>query len=166
MRLIKICLLVIGIGAFGLHEYYISIFRLTFNRTEKQIQGELKVFTDDLELLLKTNGHGALALDENTLKAEIESGLSVELPKYVKYYDIKKRPKEISLVGFENEGDLTWIYFTIDNVKSIKEPTMEINWMVDLYSDQVNIVHFFDGIDELSEFFSRSKSKIQFIFSE
>lgn len=166
MRLVKILILVIVVGAFGLHEYYVSIFRLTFNRTEKQIQGELKVFTDDLELLLKTNDHGVLALDDRSQKEKIEHGLRVDLPKYVKYYDFKNRPKEVSLVGYENEGDLTWVYFTIDDVKSIKEPTLEINWMLNLYPGQVNIVHFFDGIDELSEFFSEAKPKNQFIFEE
>lgn len=166
MRLIKVLILVIVIGAFGLHEYYVSIFRLTFNRTEKQIQGELKVFTDDLELLLKTNDHGVLALEDRSQKEKIEHGLRVELLEYVKYYDFKNRPKEVSLVGYENEGDLTWVYFSIDDVKSIKEPTLEINWMLDLYPTQVNIVHFFDGIDELSEFFSEAKPKIQFNFEE
>ena len=166
MRLVKIFVLIMIVGAFGTHEYYISIFRLTFNKTEKQIQGELKVFTDDLELLLKTNDHGVLALDDKSQKAEIEEGLRVELSKHVKYFDIKSRPKELSLVGFENEGDLTWIYFTIDDVKSIKEPSLDINWMLDLYPGQVNIVHFYDGIDEVSEFYSLGKTRIQFIFSE
>ena len=46
------------------------------------------------------------------------------------------------------------------------EPSLDINWMLDLYPGQVNIVHFYDGIDEVSEFYSLAKTRIQFIFSE
>jgi hypothetical protein len=166
MRTVKILVLIMILGAFGIHEYYVSIFRLTYSRTEKQIQGELKVFTDDLELLLKNNDYGVFALDDKSQKAAIERSLSEELPKHIKYFDIKNRPKKLSLVGFENEGDLTWVYFTIDDVKSVKEPALEIDWMLDMYSDQVNIVHFYDGIDERSEFLSQAKPKVKFIFSE
>lgn len=166
MRKIFFGVLFIGLCSAFMHEYYVSIFRLTFNKEERQVQGEMKVFTDDLELLLKTKGHGVFALDDKSQKEKIEESLAQELSKSFKYIDAKAKPKELNLVGYENEGDLTWLYFTIDNIKSVKQPTLTINWMTDIFPTQVNIVHFFDGIDERSEYFSLEKLKIEFDFYE
>lgn len=166
MRLLKFSILFVLLGAFGLHEYYVSVFRLSYNAQENQIQAEVKVFTDDLEQLLKTNDHIFFKMDEAVHSDELEESIQKELLNSFGYKDSKGRDKAITFMGYENEGDITWLYFTIDNVRSVKGPTLSINWMTDLFPGQVNIVHFFDGIDERSEFFSQEKTQIQFDFYE
>lgn len=166
MRLLKFSILFVLLAGFGLHEYYVSIFRLTYNSTQKQIKGELKVFSDDLENLLKTNGYGTFALEDVSQKEKIEAALSTELKKNFSYTDKKQNTKDIELVGFEYQEDLTWIYFTVNKVKFIETPQLYINWMVDLFPGQVNIVHLDRGDEERSEFFSKDKPTINFVFSE
>ena len=146
------------------HEYYVSIFRLSFNADNKRIEGSVKVFTDDLEMLLKESGHGVIAIDDISNKENIDKALAEELLKSISYKTTKGKVRSVSYVGYEHEDDLTWVYFTIKDIKNIKEPTMQISWMSNLYSGQVNIVHFTNGLSELSEYFNSNKQEIQFQF--
>ena len=80
MRLLKFSILFVLLGAFGLHEYYVSVFRLSYNAQENQIQAEVKVFTDDLEQLLKTNDHIFFKMDDAVHSDELEESIQKELP--------------------------------------------------------------------------------------
>ena len=164
MKTLVFSLIIFSVFSFVPHEYYVSTFNLEYNVDEMQIEGELKVFSDDLEQLLRLRNGSALDLGNGEHRAKIMELLSAELNQKVVYTDTKGKTKPISYVGLESDGDATLIFFTIDKVKKIKVPQLEITWMTEMFLEQVNIVHFKNGEEELTEYYNAEKTKFNFTF--
>jgi len=146
------------------HDYFVATFSLEYNVDDMKIEGELKVFSNDLEQLLKTRNGSALQLNNGEHRSKIMELLNAELNKTVVYTDVKGKIKTISYVGIEAHEDETQIFFTIDKVKKIKAPQLQITWMTKMFNEQVNIVHFKNGEQELTEYFNAEKTTKVFTF--
>ncbi len=146
------------------HEYYVSTFQLEYNAEEKQIEAELKVFSDDLELLLKTRNGSALDLNKGEHRGRIKELLKIELERKVVYTNGKGKIKPLTFIGIEVKGDDTFVFFAIKDVKWVKNPELQINWMTELFPEQVNIVHFNNGNEKLTQYYNSQKTKLHFVF--
>ncbi len=126
------------------HDFHTSIADVEYNAKNKTFEVILRVFSDDLEDdILRTMGKKII------LKMGKDKTPDATLAKYLEKYFILKNRKTNSLtinyIARETNAESTLIYFemlTKDVGKEIpKNMFLRNNVMIELFSDQVNIVN-------------------------
>lgn len=136
---LKLFLMVVGLWV--LHPIHVSITDVEHDVSRKALEFTSRIFLDDIEQHVRYN------LDELYLDiTQPTEGFSTD--KLIKDYFLPRmkvtvngKLKEIDYVGHEIDGDAINIYYQVLGVKKLKSLTMENRILVDLYSDQVNMVH-------------------------
>ncbi len=131
------------------HAIHLSITEMDFKvkgeKTEVQISH--KIFVDDLERALRKNYSEIFKdskpnISTKTQHKETEKYIYEYLKKVIEL-KIDSKKEEINYIGLEFEGDVVWIYGTIEKTKSIEKESVFIKNMIliDLYDDQRNMLY-------------------------
>ena len=128
------------------HPFHATITSFNCNPNDQSVEITIKLFTDDLENVLKDSGGSDLRIDSESNRTIIDSLIF----DYIKnnltlLFDDKRR--NISWVGKEFENDITWSYLEIKNIKNISGTKISIKnkLFLEIFDDQLNICHFYCG---------------------
>ena len=123
------------------HAFHLSKTDIVFKPTDKTVQITMHIFIDDLEAaLVKT---GATSLFIGTAKEKIEAKTLIFNYLQSKFtVDINNKKIKYDFIGKEITTDkqAIWIYLEIKNIKNIKTLTVSNSVLIDLHSDQKNII--------------------------
>lgn len=122
------------------HKYYLSVTDVQYNETSQSLQMITRLFYDDVEDVLQARYDEAIVVDA-TADQEL---LDRYLTKYLKAkfkVSINSKRQEVVFVGKEYEDDYIVIYSEIENVSSIKTLELENTLLMDVFSEQKNMVH-------------------------
>jgi hypothetical protein len=143
-RVLLFSLLLLGLpGAAGTrHAYHTSILELKLNPEKKQVELALKVFTDDFSRALSQGqakavdlrSPGALPLAELYLHQH----LKLSLPAAPRQ---PRLPLDVQFLGLQAEKDAYWLYAKVPLPHPTKELLIQQEMMLELFSDQMNIVN-------------------------
>ncbi|MDX5443685.1 MAG: hypothetical protein LPJ89_07900 [Hymenobacteraceae bacterium] len=129
-------ILVSAVSAWA-HDYHVSLAEAKWNSQSQRYEVALKVFTDDLQAALsRKTGKEVKLKNSPETQAQIEQYLKQHF-----WLEVKNGIKHTgTVIGFEEEADVTWIYF------EIKAPAArQFRWhnsvFVEQYPDQVNILN-------------------------
>ena len=123
------------------HKFYMSITDMEYNPTTKSLQISMKLFVDDLELVL-----------ERECEIKCFLGTEKEHPKsneFIKAYvgthffvEQSKGSLPVTFIGKEVDKDYAWIYLQVKNFK-VKDQTLLTNSMLfDYFNEQTNKVNY------------------------
>lgn len=125
--------------SFSLHKEYYSLTKIDYNQKEKTLQITMKIFTNDLELVL--NKHYDKVLELGT---EIESK---ETNKLLENYLKEKFSLTINnvrlnyhLLGKEYEKDVVFVYLEISNIREIHQIEIQSSLLIEEFEEQENII--------------------------
>ena len=125
----------------SLHKYYVSTTNVAYSEEDKTLQVITRIFTDDLEMLLKER-YGI----EANLATEEESKLTDEfLQKYFSQklsFTVNGEAKTLTFLGKTYEQDIVKCFIEVGEVEDISSILVENQVLFDLFEDQQNIVHF------------------------
>ena len=126
------------------HPFHATITSFNCNPNDQSVEITIKLFTDDLENILKDSRGSDLRIDSESNRTIIDSLIF----DYIKnnltlFFDDKKG--KISWVGKEFENDITWSYLEIKNIKNISGTKISIKnkLFLEIFDDQLNICHFY-----------------------
>ncbi|WP_338812936.1 DUF6702 family protein [Bernardetia sp. Wsw4-3y2] len=131
------------------HAIHLSITEMDFKeKGEKtEIQISHKIFIDDLENALRKNYEIAFQKQKPNLSTKTQHK---EAKKYIYEYlkkvvdiTINSQKTEINYIGLEFEGDVVWIYGTLEKENSSEKESISIKNMIlmDLFNDQRNMLY-------------------------
>ena len=132
-------ILFLGFSSFGLHKFYVSIYQIDFVPEKKRVEITARIFMDDLNLALNQEFNTKSQLGE---KSETNQDLVV-LQKYLaKHLRVSIDGKEQILVFLSKEIDnnVVVVYLKINDIKKISTFKIYNNALLELYSDQQNII--------------------------
>ena len=132
-------LAIISLSSFGLHKFYMSIYQINFAPEKKMLQITARIFTDDLNAALSKNFNQTTHLGE---KNESENDL-ILMKKYLsEHFTIKVNGQPKTLVFLSKEMDVNVVvcYFRIIAIPKIKTLEIRNTALLDLNSDQQNII--------------------------
>lgn len=133
-------LLAAGGGALSAHKFYMSLTVVDHNATDRALEVTLRLFADDLELAIARRGpalkHGQPGFDAAVL-AYVREGLQIRRA--------DGTPLTLAWVGLENKVDVTWVYVEATGVPSTAGLTVRNAVFMELFPDQVNLVHAQDA---------------------
>ncbi|MEM6523120.1 MAG: DUF6702 family protein [Bacteroidota bacterium] len=123
------------------HPLHVSICEIEYDSNSKSLEIIQRVFLDDLESQIRldlnqpeldiTEPDNGLTLDQMT-KAYLIKRLS---------FEVNGKPRDFNYLGSEIEGDAILCYIEVEKVKKLKSIKVESSILIDLFDDQVNIVH-------------------------
>ncbi|MBA2612605.1 MAG: hypothetical protein H0U95_11575 [Bacteroidetes bacterium] len=133
-----ICLSVFFLSAFT-HPYYLGVTDLVYNVKEKNLQGSVKLFTNDLEGALKKAHNNTIDL----INVKNKEAVTIILSDYLKkHFELKVNDKKTSykLIGFEREEESVLMYIEFEKTETPKEVDVDNTLLYDHLKEQINIV--------------------------
>lgn len=123
------------------HKFYFSLTAIKVNNGNNNAAISCKLFTDDLEeiLYLKTKVKFDLtkSLESKTANDAILNYINDHL-----FISLQNKKIPLKFIGFELEGDVTWIYIEAPmNSSKIKTLTITNTLLCDLTQEQTNLMH-------------------------
>lgn len=123
-----------------LHKFYVSVTEIELNPKSQSLQIISRVFTDDLENVLRQRYDDNLRLGEGYESGEVNKVIPVYLKQKMKI-SLDGRSRELKYIGREYDNDMTVFYIEVENVKSFKDIKIMNALLTDLFEDQKNLVH-------------------------
>ena len=131
--------LFIGLSSFNIHKFYVSIYQVDFVPEKKRVEITARIFLDDLNLALEKEFKTKIQLGEKTESSQDVQFLQKYLMKHLKI-SIDEKEKNIQFLSKEVENNVVIIYLKIVDVKKINSFRIYNNALLELYSDQQNII--------------------------
>lgn len=142
-RWLAVVVLLTGLApvAADAHKFYVSLTTIDHNAAEQSLEITMRLFADDLERAVAREAgrpltHGQPGFDAAVL-AVVQRALTVR--------QADGRPVTLVWVGLENKVDVTWVYVEAPKVASSAGLTLRNTIFMDLFPDQVNMVHVKDA---------------------
>lgn len=123
------------------HKYFVSITKLEYVADSQTLQIITQIFIDDVEDVLQSRYSPDITLgtkketraDAAFLKEYILQKLKIK---------INDTPVELNYLGKEYDIDMVKSYIEITGIEDIESLEIENKVLMDLFTDQQNIIHF------------------------
>ncbi|MFD2543485.1 DUF6702 family protein [Lacinutrix gracilariae] len=142
MKNLKIAILLLVIPALAFtvpHKYYVSVTSVEYVKEKESVQIISRIFIDDFENLLRKRYD-----DKITLAIQDElSTVNMYTERYLKeklQIEINGKPVKLNFIGKEYEDDIMFCYLEIEGVKAINSIEITNKVLLDLFSEQENII--------------------------
>lgn len=122
------------------HPVYVSVTEIEHNAKENSLEISCKIFTSDLEAVLRKSNKIKVDLLAPSDKKAMETLVSNYIQQHLKI-SVNEKPLQLSFVGYEQNEETIQSYFQIDNVKSIKSMEVQNNILYEYKSEQISIIH-------------------------
>ena len=132
-------LLFLSFSAFEAHKFYVSIYQIHHNPEKKRLQITTRIFMDALNAVLYQNYHRKTHIGEDKETPEDV----VLMNKYLfNHFHIKVngKRKDLTYRSMEREVNVIISYYTVLAVSKVKMIEVENSVLMDLTSEQQNII--------------------------
>ena len=122
------------------HPIYVSVTEIEHNTKENSLEISCKIFTSDLEAVLRKNNKNKVDLLAPRDKKAMEALVSNYIQQHLKIA-VNEKPVKLSFVGYEQNEETIQSYFLVDEVKSVKSMEVLDNILYEYKSEQMSIIH-------------------------
>jgi hypothetical protein len=145
------------------HPFYVSLIEIRHNEAEATAEISVRIFTDDLEQILRKRTNVPIDLVNPKNKAAVEA----ELSKYIRQkiqLTIDGKPYQMVYLGYEIQKESVWSYWEITGLKTMKSLQTDCNLLYDFVNLQTNIFHVKKGEKEWSRKLDYPETRVVFSF--
>ena len=131
--------IMIVFSSFALHKFYVSIYQINYAKEKKMLQITSRIFIDDMNVILEKEYHKKTFIGEKNQSP----GDIVLMKKYIsENFSIKVngQQKTINFLSEELEGNVIICYYNITAISKIKTIEVKNTVLIDLNSEQQNII--------------------------
>lgn len=134
-----------GLNYFLPHAFYVGVIDLVHKTGDHKAEMVIKVFTDDLEDALVQGSGSRFVLSKAITKQH------AAWPNIEKYFTdhiqimVNQQEIQLQMVQTEVHQDSHWIYFEGKCAPEWQNVTIKAEFFMDLFPDQMNVVHFKEG---------------------
>jgi hypothetical protein len=137
--LMLLSLLFIFSGAI-IHPVYVSVTEIEHNAKENTLEISCKIFTGDLESVLRKNNKIKVDLLAPRDKKSMDALVSNYILQHLKI-SVNEKPVQLSFIGYEQNEETIQSYFQVDDVKNIKSMEIQDDILYEYKSEQISIIH-------------------------
>lgn len=154
----KVLILFLGLlTSFTLHKYYVSVTEIVYNGKTEQLEVSLKVFNDDWQNALDHRLGKPVNIGSKNEYPKLDSLVSAYLFEGFKV-KVNEEGKKLNIIGREIEGEATWIYMYVDEVKDMKSIEVQNKLLTEMFDEQRNVVQLIIGKTNKSALLTKSRS--------
>ncbi|WP_298297400.1 DUF6702 family protein [Hydrotalea sp.] len=147
----------------AMHPFYVSVIDLHHNAKEKMVEVSIRIFTDDLEQILKIHFNKNVDLTHPVNKAEADDLIQQYINNKINI-KINQTKAHLKYIGYEIQKESVWGYFEIDNITSIQKIDITSTLLYDYQPNQVNIYHVTYNGEDKSYKLDNPQSTVSFTF--
>ncbi len=143
MRLFKYLLMFLWMAvSFGasLHPIYVSVTEIEHNPKEKTLEVSCKIFTNDLENILRKQSTQHVDLINPSNKDLVNQLIRQYVQAHLKIW-LSGRQQNLQYIGYEISEEGVLCYFQVDNVPTFKSITIQDNILYEYKSEQISLLH-------------------------
>jgi hypothetical protein len=122
------------------HKFYISTTDIELSKSADALQITMRLFTDDLEKLLKQRYDEGIVLNTDNKPDEINQHIAAYISKKL-LIEINGSKHIVEFLGKEYEDDMVKCYAEVKNISTIKSMSIQNKILFDIFEEQQNIVH-------------------------
>ena len=126
--------------SFYAHPLHVSTCEIIHNGKNRTLEITMKMFADDVESALNATCNGDFSVDEMinepATKQRLGSYLNENFSVWLDHTEV-----DVQYLGAEIDVDVLWCFLEIYNVDQLRHVHISNTVMLDLYRDQVNLVH-------------------------
>ena len=122
------------------HPIYLSVTEIQYNVKDKTLEVSCKIFTGDLEAILKSKSKSKINLLQPTDKKLMESLVDQYIQQHLKI-KVEGQIKQMEFLGYEQNEDAIQSYFEIGNVATMKKIEVQDDILYEYKSEQISIIH-------------------------
>jgi len=138
---IALLLLFIGLSSFNTdHKFYVSVTEIEYNEKAHSLQIISRVFIDDFEKLLQTRYDQSIHLTKNDDSEKVSDYIKKYLSQKMEV-ELDGKPYTLNFIGKEYENDKLLFYLEIPDVPEFKKIGIKNAVLIDMFSEQKNLVH-------------------------
>lgn len=133
-------LVLLSFISFAFHPFHFGVTEMQYNVQSQTLEISCKLFTNDLENILKKKYGQHTDLVQQHESANVKELLQ----KYIReHLHIKSGQQYInySILGSEHEDSAIWIHLESQKLVAPKELSIQNSLLFDLFDDQANILH-------------------------
>lgn len=153
----------ITFAGFSYHPIYVSVTEIEHNATAKTLEVSCKLFTDDLEKVLRSTYKVPVDLINPKDKAAMDRLINDYVQKHFKIVADSK-PVPLRYVGFEHVEEGIYSYYEAANVGKVKNITVTNNLLYEYKPEQMGLLHItVNGIRKSSKLVNPAdRAEVQF----
>ncbi len=136
------------------HDFHVSVTQINCNAQTQSVEITIKLFTDDMEQSIKSQGGGDLRLGDAREAANADQ-LLLEYLRNRFALLLDGKPAVMAWVGKEVEVDALWCYLEVPNIAHISSMEITSRILTEIFEDQANVVHISCGEQNKSMFLSK-----------
>lgn len=123
-----------------LHEFHLSLTEINHNAEKKTLQIAVKLFTDDLTVVLEKTGAPKLHIGTSNEPPKANELIAAYLKQHLL---LKINGKEVvfDYLGKEAETDATWCYVEVKNVAKVQMLEVQNTLLIETFDDETNMVN-------------------------
>ena len=122
------------------HKFYVSVTEIELNPKTQSLQIISRVFTDDLENVLRQRYNDDLRLGKGSEANNVNKVITNYILQKLKI-SLDGKSYDLKFIGKEYDNDMTVFYIEVENVKSFQNIKIMNGLLTDLFEDQKNLVH-------------------------
>lgn len=143
---------------YEVHEFYLSVTEIEYKPEKKSLQIISRVFTDDMEGLLKKRYDESVKLTSNKEHPAADKYIEDYINDRVQIF-VDGKQIELNYLGKEYDLDQLVLYIEAENVKPFDKILVQNKILTGLFPDQKNIVHVENKGKTKSLLLTRSEEK-------
>lgn len=129
------------ITLFGLsHPFYVSVAEINHNAKDKTLEISCKIFSEDLEEILKKNYKAPVDLANVKMQVVNDKMIQDYITGHL-IINTDGKASRLSYVGFEKESAVVYCYFEVANISTVKKLEITNSILQDFTDKQTNIMH-------------------------
>jgi len=143
------------------HKFYMSITDMEYNPSTRSLQISMKLFVNDLEMVLEKEQKARILLGTKKEHPETDNFISA----YVNTHFIVEQSKgslPVTFIGKEVDKDYAWIYLEVKKFKVKDETLLTNSTFLDYFPDQSNKINFKNGAEVVSFTLYKQNASNQF----
>ena len=122
------------------HPFYVSVTEINHNPKEQTLEVSCKMFSEDLEDILKKNYKTAVDLTAQKQQPQNEKMIQDYISKHLAIQANGKALK-LNFIGFEKEAESVYCYFETEKINGVKKLDVTDSILQDFSDKQINIIH-------------------------
>ena len=125
----------------ALHPFFVSLTDINYNKTEKELEIIVRIFTDDFENTLRKNNPG---LKIDVLHPANQQQLNQLVSSYIQkhlQFQLNGKAIQLSFIGYEQQAESIWTYFEVKQVSSVEKLAITNSLLHDYNTNQINMMH-------------------------
>ena len=160
-----VSILVILFVVVGWHKFYLSVSQVDYNPEDKALQITSRLFYDDLQKALQARYDEEIRVDETYPEEKQDLYISKYINKKLKV-SVNGGVATLNYLGHGDEDDYVVCYIEITGVDELKSITIKNTLLMDMFTEQKNIVHVRVGNLEKSFMLTHDNDKAVLNISE